>query len=274
MYLNWRVTKNVQSIRDEGRLPDCLVELDIGTHDIVLLTEIWRSKCEEVFSTPGRGKIYMSGGLADRGVGIYVSRQFSAFMEKPRFHAFAPCLCMLQFSRQGRLFHVYACYFPTSWDSDVDLEQVDDVLDVLLLHTQAATAFPLIGGDFNANVGALPSHDISQLLGGWGSGTRSDGGRRLVHWVLTHGCQIISRHAAHAADADSWTCQRASDWARFQLDCILADIREKSMQIWHNFSIGTGLDHRSVHCTCRVCVRSPRKFQHRTHNFRSWKPKK
>ena len=125
--------------------------------------------------------MYLSGGLAHRGVGIYVSRQFSAFMEKPRFHAFSPRLCMLQFSRQGRLFHVYACYFPTSWDSDDDVEQVYDVLDMLLLHTQTATAFPWIGGDFNANVGALTPHDVSQLLGGWGSGPRNDRGRRLVH---------------------------------------------------------------------------------------------
>ena len=66
--------KNVQSMRAEVRFQDCLSELDCtGDHDLVFVSETWQSDVHENFR--GRrvgGRLYLSGGAACHGVGIYI----------------------------------------------------------------------------------------------------------------------------------------------------------------------------------------------------------
>ena len=48
-----------------------------------------------------------------------------------------------------------ACYFPTSWDPDDRVEELYGLIAILLLHPREPNSFFFIGGDFNANFGAL-----------------------------------------------------------------------------------------------------------------------
>ena len=56
------ITKNVQSIRDDNRWLDFVLELEGQVFDILFLTETWRSDVEEAFISPLGDYIYLSGG--------------------------------------------------------------------------------------------------------------------------------------------------------------------------------------------------------------------
>ena len=75
----------------------------------------------------------------------------------------------------------------------------------------------------------------------------------------------------HPAD-ESWTCQRSMDGARVQLDYILADGHVTVQQVWHDYIVPIGLDHRCVHCILQWSgTRRPPK--HRGINLKNWAPK-
>ena len=159
------VAKKLQSIRNETRFQDCLVELHDNMHDIVLVTETRRVEIEDVLSTLKGGRLYLSGGVAHSGVGIHVSRAFLEQTADICLHAVSPRLCMLQFTWLGRLVHVYSCYFPTAWDPCEQVEQLCDVLDLILDYSRKPSATPILGGHFNANVGSARPREANELIG-------------------------------------------------------------------------------------------------------------
>ena len=172
-------TKNVQSTRAATRFEDCLAELDAGEHDLVFISETRRSDLHEVFETPCKGKLDLSGGFACHGVGIYISPDFCNLISDIHFFAISARLCMVQFSFHGRTFHAYSCYFPTSWDQNDEVGELYDVLDLMLANSNTSAAVSTLGGDFNAHIGAtLPQDDVG-LLGSWGSDVRNERGTKM-----------------------------------------------------------------------------------------------
>ena len=264
-------TKNVQSMRAETRFQDCLAELDAGEHDLVFLSETWRSELHEVFETPRQGKLYLSGGFAFHGVGIYIAPKFCKSISGICFHAISARLCMLQFSFHSRRFHAYSCYFPTSWDNDDSVDELYSVLDLMLANSHASAAISVLGGDFNAHIGAAMPHDDVGLLGSWGSGVRNVRGSKLTNWVLEHQLHIVSRFA-NAPLQDSWTCKRAFDTSLVQIDYIICDVRLGPLSTWNDFSIATGLDHRCVHSLVEMVVTDPVRHRRRRKSLKGWHP--
>ena len=62
------------------------------------------------------------------------------------------------------------------------------------------------------------------------------------------------------------------DGARVQLDYILADGHVTVQQVWHDYIVPIGLDHRCVHCILQWSgARPPPK--HRRINLKNWAPK-
>ena len=55
-------------------------------------------------------------------------------------------------------------YMPTTWHSDDDVEQVYGLLDVLLDECAHNSVLALLGGDFNACLGACKNGDDSAVL--------------------------------------------------------------------------------------------------------------
>ena len=108
------------------------MELDKGQHDVVLITEAWRSELEEKLISPKGGLLYLSGGSTHHGVGIYISSAMRKQISNICFHAVSARVCMLQFCMRERRFHVFSCYMPTAWDSYGQVELVYDILDLLL----------------------------------------------------------------------------------------------------------------------------------------------
>ena len=140
---------------------------------------------------------------------------------------------------------------------DDRVDELYSILDLMLLQTRASAAIPILGGDFNACIGAaLPQDDVA-LLGFWGLGARHDRRSKLARWVFEHQFNIGSRFAAKSPMQDSWTCRRAFDNSCVQADFIICDLRLTPSPTWHDFSTATGVDHRCVHSLVELVVSKP-----------------
>ena len=72
-------------------------------------------------------------------------------------------ICSLHFSMASRWFGIFNVYFLTAWDADGELEYMYDVLNLLVHACVEAGDIPLVGGDFNACIGSIVSHDLTFL---------------------------------------------------------------------------------------------------------------
>eukprot|EP00959_Pyramimonas_sp_CCMP1952_P305461 6392006-Pyramimonas_sp.AAC.1 len=145
-------------------------------YDILFIAETWRQDREEVVETSSGDSLFLSGGSSHHGVGIAVSPKFRKRISNIQFHAFSPRCCALDFSIAGKVVRAIAVYFPTSWSDDAEADALYDLLSILLEGDGGADALTIIGGDFNAHVGALVAGDDQSLLGAAGSGVRNDRG--------------------------------------------------------------------------------------------------
>ena len=127
----------------------------------------------------------------------------------------------------------------------------------------------ILGGDFNACVGALQAHDDETHVGPCGEGNRNDRGSMLVRWIMGENLQLLNRMTPNP-NHDSWTCRRYSDGMQTQIDFLLAPLVVEVERTWNDYCIPVGIDHRCVHCVLRipVCRRSLRKP--RRMNFKGW----
>ena len=188
-----------------------------------------------------------------------------------QFHACSCRVCALRFTFRNLKLCAIAVYMPTTWHSDDDVEQVYGLLDVLLDECAHNSVLPLLGGDFNACLGACENGDDSAVLGTWGFGRRNVRGQLLARWVLQHGLCIFSRLETNMPVEDSWTCKRVSDNAFTQLDFIIGGLQFEHDKSWHDNCLGTGLDHRCVHSLLKTRV-AKRTSAKRMSGLKNWQP--
>ena len=87
---------------------------------------------------------------------------------------------------------------PTPWHSDDDVEQAYGLLDVVLDECALNSVLALLGGDWNARLGACKNGDDSAVLVIWGSeGT-----------MFVDRLRIFSGLETNMPVEDSWTCTR------------------------------------------------------------------
>ena len=264
------VSKNVQSIRTDRRLEDLLSEVALCQFDLLCLSECWRADADECMETVNGDLVYLSGGSMYRGVGVIISAQFRKRIEHVSFHAYGPRVCLLKFCLGELKCECFSLYFPTAWDTDVEVEGMYETLQLLLDNCRASGAIPIIGGDFNASIGSLLDGEDDDLLGSWGVGQRTGRGRWLVQWILSNGLRVASRQKI-GDTTESWTCKRFSDGMFVQIDFILADAKASVAANWNDVTIPLGLDHRCVHCRLARRTRRRRK-QLQQGGMKQWKP--
>ena len=92
-----------------------MVEIDDADFDVLLLSETWRSECEEFYKTTGGQISFLSGStFGHAGVGHGISKALSRGMLDVTFHASSERLCALHLSFGHKKFQIFACYFPAS----------------------------------------------------------------------------------------------------------------------------------------------------------------
>ena len=265
------VTKNLQSIRTNDRFIDFLAEVDRLDFDLVCLSETWRSECEEILETPGRHRVFLSGGSGHCGVGICISHRLLQKCDDLVFHSLSERFCSLSFRVGRKRLVLFACYFPTSWAMDDEVEHVYALLRLCLGNAVQNGQVPLIGGDFNVCIGEVEDFEQVEFIGLCGMGDRNDRGNALIEFVLDQGLSIFSRHMDMPNVHDSWTCSRGSDGRLVQIDFVLGGLQFFLDDVWYDFGLPVGLDHRCVHCKvrCFAGTRDPLKKHPR---LKGWKP--
>ena len=271
------VTKNLQSVKSNDRFYDFIAELDQCSFDICLFSETWRVETEEVFVTPAGHKLFFSGGGGGggegghQGVGGAIHKRLLQQINSISFSAFASRVCQLQFSLRTTYFRCIAVYFPTTWHSEDDVEQVYTLLGFLLDASVKDGCVPVLGGDFNACIGPLTNHEALDQIGQWGSRRQNERGRFLMRFVMGKGLQICSRHNASENMEASWTCCRTLDKTCVQLDYILANFRLQIVEVWNDFALPIGLDHRCAHCILQFQRSNPPRVR-RQRGLKRWQP--
>ena len=217
------------------------------------MTETWRSEREELDQTNDGQNLFLSGSpLGDAGVGICISKALSRDMLDVAFHAYSERLCALHLSFGHTKFQIFACYFPSSWVPDADVEGVYELLNLLLTNCRQSGAIPIIGSDLNASIGEAQAGDDVNTFGGSGIGRRNARGQLLMQWVLENGLLVQNRLDHKLLGEDSWTCCRTFDSSLVQIDFIFPSPKLIIMDSWYDFSIPIGLDHRCVHCVLQL----------------------
>ena len=100
-------------------------------------------------------------------------------------------------------FIAIVCYILTSLDTDAPFEEVYSLLDLLIHHAGRINAIPVVGGNFNAAIGAPQVCGDLTFAGACGNGARNRRGARMIHWILEQGLQLLNR-------VDSTTVTQAS----------------------------------------------------------------
>ena len=139
--------------------------------DILLVSETWRDKREEIIVTAAGHKVFLSGGSCCRiGVGICVSRRLLDHISGPTFFKISGRICCLHFTNGHYNLQAFSCYMPTSWEPDDAAEHVYGLLGVLFLNRDHAGAMPIIETVFNAVIRNLFPGNDDDLLGTCGFG--------------------------------------------------------------------------------------------------------
>ena len=110
-----------------------------------------------------------------------------------------------------------------------------------------------------------------EFIGPCGMGDRNDRGNALIEFVLDEGLCIFNRHMDMANVNDSWTCSRSRDGRLVQIDFILGGLQFVLDDVWYDFGLPIGLDHRCVHCKVRCLARTRDSFK-KYPRLKGWKP--
>ena len=146
-------------------------------------------------------------------------RELIVFMHTLHFHAYSSKVGCLHFEIVDVKFIANVCYMPTSWDTDAAVGENYSLLDLLILNAERINAIPILGGDFNAGIGAPQVGDDLSLVGACGNGVRNHRGARMIQWILERGLQVLNRLDSTMAIQESWTCKRAVDGALNLIFC-------------------------------------------------------
>ena len=267
-------SKNVQSIRSYARMLELTAELQDLNFDVLMVSETWREEIREDFSIDGGHRCCFSGGAPDgrKGVGFVIHRRFMAQCGKLAFQALSPRLAVLDADVGRGRWRFVSVYLPTGDSAEVwsEREAAYVVLSDLVVQARAEGRYIVLGGDFNASVGALRPWERPSKLGRFGVGERTASGDALVDFVLEQDLIVANRQFARRPE-ERWTC-RAPCGTLSQIDFILVGSLLSICDGGSRADVGLGLDHQCVFASIQAPPRQ-RYATPRTRTMRNWQPR-
>ena len=93
--------------------------------------------------------MFLSGGSPGRrGVGICIAKKLLDKINGVLSFSYSDRVCALHFNLGTIRLQVFSCYFPTSWEPDLAVEQVFELLGLLLSCCADRGNASIVGGDF------------------------------------------------------------------------------------------------------------------------------
>ena len=100
---------------------------------------------------------------------------------------------------------------------------------------------------------------------------KNEQGNALIEFVLEEGLCIFNRHMDMSHVNDSWTCSRSNDGRLVQVDFVIGASHFFLDDVWYDFGLPIGLDHRCAHCKLR-CFAGTRDHFKKHRRLKGWKP--
>ena len=238
------LTKNVQSIQKDDRLRELFVEMETTEWDILLVTETWREKSRETWTSADGHLFCGSGGIkGSQGVAITLHQRWRTFFKC--FHAINARICAMDVRIRDRNFRFIAVYMPHSGYEDIDVEGVYAEMDQYINLARRTKKICIIAGDFNATVGHYQPGDAPIIGNIGGFGYRNARGEILMTWTSLHSLSISDTFFEGGVN-NRWTYEKSD--VRYQLDYCLIDSGRIAMieSAGAIDLIGLGQDHRTV----------------------------
>ena len=125
------MAKKLQSVQSDNNFENSITELENCDFDILLVSEGWRDKREQVIVTAAGQKVSLGGGSRN-GVGTCVSRRLLDQISGLTFFTISEKICSAHCTKGHHHFHTFSCYMLPSGEPDDAADHVHDLLGVLL----------------------------------------------------------------------------------------------------------------------------------------------
>ena len=239
--------KNVRGLGNNDRLNELIVETKTiqDRFDILILSETWRVKKTEYFTTD-ENHLFVNAGCDSgrRGVGFLVNKKWVPSVVEAR--GVSERVSYIRIHRGRWRMCVIGVYFPHGGYSEDEVQEVYNVISEILDETRKRKEMIMIAGDFNAEIGPIMDQDNSKYIGPCTMGEQNFRGFLLKRWCelhhLTIANSIFPKRQVHLETF------RGPNQRPRQIDYILVCSRTKRRlrDVYTTGEIGMGSDHRSV----------------------------
>ena len=262
--------KNVRGMANDDRLAELEGELQlVNTWSVCVLSETWRKQQQDYYSTKN-GNTFMYAGCeaGRRGVGFLVNEEWSSYISD-----FAPInerVAYLRIVKNNVKLTIIGVYFPHTGYADDTVQEMYDILATIIDEAQRRKDHIIVGGDFNAEIGAHSEQDDAKYVGQFSMGETNSRGAWLKRFCyfknLTIANTLYPKHERNIT-----TYKGPSSRPR-QIDFILIGQKTKrwlkdagSVDI-----VNMGSDHRAVKVRMEMSTKRPKKGQRKRNKAVAW----
>ena len=269
------VTINARSLKSDERIKELEEEAGDEGWDVILVQETWRSEAVEDF-TDAAGHRWMSSGGPGRkhGVGILVHRKWRHAVK--RFSVIAARRALaVDVNIGGGAFRVISAYFPHAGLQDASVEALYAAINADMVAAKKRGLQVVLGGDFNAEVGARQPGEEEKVLGAHGRGVRNRRGEMMAKWAWSER-MTIANTMFQKPWAKQWTHRQRERERTIDYFCVASSQRQavEDVEVWSRVNLGS--DHRALRITVRGQQRkqkkSRRKKGSRGKSMKGWTP--
>jgi len=231
-------------LKNADRFDELIEELKDTRWDLLLLNETWREEPEEQRESE-QGHVFAGCGHSSgrKGVALVLHQKWKAHLL-----AFNPSderLCSIDFIAHGTKIRALSAYFPDCSYNDAEVQKVYDKVAEQIQIAKKKRYSVVLGGDFNAKVGAGPDVAEHPSAGPHGFGVQNSRGQWLLTWASSRSLKIANTFYSKP-DAKLITFEDAH--GPRQLDYILLDngLRSKLRDVESGNLLDLGSDHKCL----------------------------
>jgi exonuclease III len=261
-------------------MDELLLDLHDEQWDVILVSETWRKDKDECFSLEAghvwfgsAGKQKQNGKGWKHGVGILLHRRWSKVWSAA--DAVSERLINIDMNVGKYKLRIISAYMPHGGYPDSEVEGVYVEIEKLIKTGRARKRLIIVGGDWNAEVGAQLCDEEAHVIGNHGVGKRNARGQWLAGWSGCNGV-VLANTLFRKRWEHQWTHEQ--DGRRRVIDYIGIDskLRKKIRHAEAKEVTDLRSDHRAVHVTLRFEERKKAKHGPKGKqiaNVKGWMPK-
>ena len=262
--------KNVRGMTNDDRMAELEGELQlVNKWSICILSEIWRKQEKDYYSTKN-GNTFMYAGCeaGRRGVGFLVNGEWSPFISN--FVPICERVAYLRIIKHNVKLTVIGVYFPHTGYADDTVQEMYDILATIINEAQARKDHIIVGGDFNAEIGAHSEQDDAKYVGQFSIGETNSRGAWLKRFCYFKNLTIAN--TLYPKHEKNITTYKGPNSRPRQIDFILVGQKTKRLlkDAGSVDEVNMGSDHKAVKVRMEITTRRSKKSQRKRNKPVAW----